>query len=50
MTWYHPFPEAGVLQFHYPNPVTGEMPPEILQPEHYWKGNWPGEEGQTGHI
>ena len=49
-TWYHPFPEAGVLQYHYPNPVTGEMPREVLDPTHYWKGNWPGEFGQTGHL
>ena len=49
-TWYHPFPEAGVLQYHYPNPVTGEMPREVLDPTHYWKGNWPGEFGQTGHV
>jgi hypothetical protein len=49
-TWYHPYPEAGALPFHYANPVTGEMPPEALDPTHYWRGNWPGEEGQTGHV
>jgi len=49
-TWYHPFPEGGVFQFHFPNPVTGEMPPEQLDPTHYWIGNWPGEFGQKGWI
>ncbi|MFX1363963.1 MAG: nuclear transport factor 2 family protein [Promethearchaeota archaeon] len=47
-TWYHPFPETGVMPFHFPNPVTGEMPPEIVDPTHYWVGNWPGEFGQKG--
>lgn len=48
-TWYHPFPEAGTLPFHFPNPVTGEMPPELVDPKHYWIGNWPGEFGQKGN-
>jgi hypothetical protein len=47
-TWYHPFPEAGVMPFHFSNPVTGETPPEIVDPTHYWIGNWPGEFGQRG--
>ena len=47
-TWYHPFPEAGVMPFHFANPVTGEKAPEIVDPTHYWIGNWPGEFGQKG--
>jgi hypothetical protein len=47
-TWYHPFPEAGIMPFHFTNPVTGERPPEIVDPTHYWIGNWPGEFGQRG--
>ena len=47
-TWYHPFPEAGVMPFHFPNPVTGETAPEIVDPTHYWIGNWPGEFWQKG--
>lgn len=49
-TWYHPFPEAGVMPFHFKNPVTGETAPELVDPTHYWKGNWPGEFGQSGRI
>ena len=49
-TWYHPFPEAGVMPFHFKNPVTGETAPELVDPTHYWKGNWPGEFGQSGKI
>jgi hypothetical protein len=48
-TWYHPWPETGVLPFHYPNPVSGKFPPDITGAEHYWIGNWPGEFGKTGH-
>ncbi|HEY3882624.1 MAG TPA: nuclear transport factor 2 family protein [Trebonia sp.] len=48
-TWYHPWPETGVLPFHYPNPVTGQFPPDTTGSQHYWIGNWPGEFGRTGH-
>jgi hypothetical protein len=48
-TWYHPYPEAGVFAFHYPNPVTGAVIPDMLDTTHYWKGNWPGEFGECGH-
>ena len=27
-TWYHPWPETGVLAFHFPNPVSGKFPPD----------------------
>jgi hypothetical protein len=47
-TWYHPFPEAGVMPFHFANPVTGAKAPEIVDPNHYWIGNWPGEFGRKG--
>ncbi|MBN1382439.1 MAG: nuclear transport factor 2 family protein [Deltaproteobacteria bacterium] len=47
-TWYHPFPEAGVMPFHFVNPVTGEQAPELVDQRHYWIGNWPGEFGQKG--
>jgi hypothetical protein len=48
-TWYHPWPETGVLAFHFPNPVSGKFPPEITGATRYWKGNWSREEfGQTG--
>jgi hypothetical protein len=47
-TWYHPWPETGVLPFHYPNPITGDFPPDTTGDQHYWVGNWPGEFGQTG--
>ncbi|MFC1532424.1 nuclear transport factor 2 family protein [Thermodesulfobacteriota bacterium] len=49
-SWYHPFPEAGVMPFHFPNPVTGKIPPEIVDPTHHWIGNWPGEFGQKGRV
>ena len=48
-TWYHPYPETGTLPFHFPNPITGEFPPDAVGPTHYWIGNWPGEFGKTGH-
>ena len=47
-TWYHPFPEAGTLPFHFKHPVTGETAPEHVDPTQYWVGNWPGEFGQKG--
>ena len=47
-TWYHPWPETGVLAFHFPNPVTGRMPPDVTGTRRYWIGNWPGEFGRTG--
>lgn len=47
-TWYHPWPETGTLKHHFPNPVTGEYPPELTGPTKYWIGNWPGEFGKTG--
>lgn len=47
-TWYHPWPETGVLPFHYPNPVTGKFPPDTTGSQQYWIGNWPGEFGKTG--
>lgn len=28
--------------------VTGEKAPELVDPRHYWIGNWPGEFGQKG--
>ena len=47
-TWYHPYPEAGVFPFHYPNPVTGEQIESTVAPGEYWQGNWPGEFGECG--
>lgn len=47
-TWYHPWPETGILPFHFPNPVTGEFPPEITGDTKYWIGNWPDEFGTVG--
>ncbi len=48
-TWYHPWPETGVLPFSFPNPVTGEYPSDNVNPTRYWIGNWSEEEfGQTG--
>ena len=48
-TWYHPWPESGALPFSYPNPVTGEYPPDNTNPTRYWIGNWSEEEfGKTG--
>lgn len=44
-TFYHPFPETGVVPFHYPNPVTGEAVPSPVTETRYWIGNWPGEFG-----
>jgi hypothetical protein len=38
------------MPFHFKNPVTGETAPELVDPTHYWKGNWPGEFGQSGKI
>lgn len=49
-TWYHPYPEAGVFAYHYRNPVTGAEIPRMLDPKHYWVGNWPGEFGKCGTI
>lgn len=42
-TYYHPFPETGVIPFHFPNPVTGKPIREYVNPTRYWEGNWPGE-------
>jgi len=48
-TWYHPWPETGVLAFHFPNPVTGRFPSDVTGATRYWKGNWSKDEfGQTG--
>jgi hypothetical protein len=47
-TWYHPWPETGVLPFHYPNPVTGQYPPDTTGQQHYWTGNWPEEQSVPG--
>lgn len=44
-TFHHPFPETGVIPFHYPNPVTGQAVPEPVGQTRYWTGNWPGEFG-----
>ncbi len=48
-TWYHPWPETGVLAFHFPNPVSGKYPPDVTGETRYWIGNWPGEYGKSGH-
>lgn len=47
-TNYHPFPEVYVVPFHYPNPVSGKEVPEngYTDPQQYWNGNWPGDDGQ----
>lgn len=42
---HHPFPETGVVAFHYPHPVTGEQIPVRVGETRYWVGNWPGEFG-----
>lgn len=47
-TWYHPWPEAGILPFSFPNPVTGKYPPSPVNPTKYWIGNRPGEFGKVG--
>ena len=44
-SFHHPFPESGIIPFHYPNPVTGKPIKEYVNPERYWEGNWPGEFG-----
>ena len=48
-TWYHPWPESGVLPFHFTNPITGEKAPEVTGTTKYWIGNWPGEYGKMGN-
>lgn len=45
-TVYHPFPETGVIPFHYPNPVTGQPIQQPVTDTRYWIGNWPGEFGK----
>lgn len=40
-TWYHPWPETGILPFHFPNPVTGEFPPDVTGKERFWNVNQP---------
>lgn len=45
-TPYHPFPETGVIPFHYPNPVTGQPIQQPVTDTRYWFGNWPGEWGK----
>ena len=45
-TFYHPFPETGVIAFHYPNPVTGQPIQQPVTDTRYWIGNWPGEFGK----
>jgi len=47
-TWYHPWPETGVLPFHFPNPISGKFPPDVAGDQKYWQGNWPGEFGKYG--
>lgn len=48
-SWYHPWPETGVLAFHFPNPVTGEFPPDVTGTTRFWRGNWsPAEFGESG--
>lgn len=42
-TYFHPFPESGVVPYEFPNPVTGEKIPDWTNPTRYWQGNWPGE-------
>lgn len=46
-TYYHPFPETGVIPFHFVHPVTGKPIQEYINPTRYWQGNWPGEFGKT---
>lgn len=48
-TWYHPWPETGVLPFHFPNPISGKTPPDVAGKQQYWIGNWPGEFPKSGH-
>jgi len=45
-TFHHPFPETGVIPFHYPNPVTGKPVQAPVTDTRYWIGNWPGEFGK----
>jgi len=45
-TFHHPFPETGVIPFHYPNPVSGAPIPQYVTDTRYWIGNWPGEFGK----
>jgi hypothetical protein len=45
-TFYHPFPENGVVAFHYPHPVTGKPIQGYVTDTRYWFGNWPGEFGK----
>jgi len=45
-TFHHPFPETGVIPFHYPNPVTGQPIQTPVTDTRYWIGNWPGEFGK----
>jgi len=45
-TYYHPFPETGVIPFHFVNPVSGKPIKEYVNPTRYWQGNWPGEFGK----
>jgi SnoaL-like domain len=44
-TFFHPFPEVGIVPFEFPNPVTGGKIPDWVNPTRYWQGNWPGEFG-----
>jgi SnoaL-like domain len=43
---HHPFPEVATAPFSDPNPVTGQVIPDYVNPQHYWQGNWPGEPAQ----
>ena len=40
-TPYHPFPEAMVIPFHYPHPVTGEVLPAFEDTRNFWCGAQP---------
>jgi len=37
--FYHPFPEAGTVPFHFTHPVTGNALPAPVNPLRYWQGN-----------
>jgi SnoaL-like domain len=44
-TFFHPFPETGIIPFLDPNPVSGKPIPNYVNPTRFWQGNWPGEFG-----
>lgn len=43
--FYHPFPETGVIPFHFDNPVSGRPAAEHVSDQRHWQGTGPDDFG-----